>query len=75
MDPDSGTVLGCTGDSDFEFAWQPFEFRVRGRPLPQQFAKGSWVNLLVRCSAGELVRGDVSDTASAGLNRMHVHIG
>jgi hypothetical protein len=47
MHHDRRTILLGRADGDLELAWQEQEFRVDGRPLPQDFRQRARVDQLV----------------------------
>src|SRR3546814_3100900 len=64
-----GAVIRRTGHRDLELARQEAEFRMEGRPLPDDLAPQARVLDLVMGGAGELVGGGVADGVAAGLDR------
>ena len=72
---DGGPVRFRAVEGDLELARQPVELRVLRGPLADDLAVGAGVHPLVRGDAGELVRRDVADAASAGLDAVHAHLG
>src|SRR5690554_5993543 len=76
MNLDGGPVgLLRSVHCNLELAGQEGEFRMKGRPLPDDFAVGPRIGNFVRLHAGELVCGGVADAVAAGLVGMHFHFG
>ncbi len=73
VDVDCRAVACRSIDRDLEFARQPVEFRMCGRPLADQFAIRTSIDRLIGRNAGELVGRDVANAVAAGLNRVHLH--
>ena len=71
MHHDRRAVLLRRADGDLEFARQEQEFRVDGRPLPQDFGQRARVDHFVRRDPGERFGGDVAHAVAGGLDRMH----
>ena len=71
VDQHGGTVFLRTAHGNLEFARQPGKFRMKGRPLPQNFAIGTRIDHFVRCHTGKLVGGDIADAIARSLDRMH----
>ena len=65
-------VFGRGDDRDLELARQIAEFRVEGAPLAQQFGPDARIGDLVGCGPGILVRADVADAISTGLDGVHL---
>jgi hypothetical protein len=70
-----GAVLVGGDHRDLELARQVAEFGVEGAPLAEQFGPGARIGDLVGGGTGELVRTDVADAISAGLDRVHLDRG
>ncbi|MNX88378.1 hypothetical protein D3C86_1203460 [compost metagenome] len=75
MHHDRRAVLLGRADGDLELARQEQEFRVDGRPLPQNFRQRSRVNHFVGRNPGKGFGGDVAHAVAGGLDRMHFHPG
>src|SRR5690606_27176167 len=64
-----------TTHGDLELARQVGEFRMKGRPLADQFAPGTAVFKFKGRNARELVCGGIAYAVAAGLDRVHFHLG
>src|SRR5690606_34847231 len=71
----SGAIAGSTVHGNLELARQEGEFRVKGRPLANDFAPGARVDHLILGDTGKLVGSGVTNAVAAGLDRMHLHGG
>ncbi len=59
-------------DGDLELARQEREFGMERRPLPQDFGVRARIGDFVMRDSGEMVRRDVADAISRGLDRVHL---
>ena len=66
---------GGAGHRDLELARQEGEFRVQGRPLPDDLGIDARILDLVGGGAGIVVGGDVADAIAAGLDGVHLDLG
>ena len=69
---DHRAIMRRAVDGDLELARQEREFRMKRRPLPQDFGVRARVGDLVMRDAGEMVGGDIADAVSRGLDRVHL---
>ena len=72
MQPHRRAVLVGGDHRDLELARQIGEFRVEGRPLPQQLGPGARIGDLIGGGPGELIRRDVADAIARRLDGMHL---
>ena len=72
MDLNGGTILDGPADRDLELAWQEGEFRVEGRPFPDQLCPDQRVDEFIGSHAGEMIGSRIPDAVAAGLDRMHL---
>ena len=75
VDADRRAVMLGGGDRNLELARQEGEFRMEGRPLPDDLAPGARVQHLVLRRARKMIRGRITDTVAGGLDRMHLDFG
>src|SRR5262249_49768783 len=68
-------VMRRAGDGDLELARQEGEFRMEGRPLPDDLAPDPRILDLVGRDAREMIGGYVADAVPAGLDAMHLDLG
>ena len=47
---------------------------MKGAPLTQDLAPGTWIQNLIGRDAGEVIAGDVAHTIAAGLDGVHLHL-
>ena len=69
---DHRAVMASAIDRDLELARQEREFRMKRRPLPEDFGVRTRIGDLVVGDAGVMVRGDVADAVARGLDRVHL---
>jgi hypothetical protein len=70
-----GAIRGRAVHRDLEFARQPVEFGMGGRPLAQDLGERASIDDLVGRDPGEMVGRDVAHAVTARLDRVHVDLG
>jgi len=75
VDQRGGSILRRSGDRNLEFSGQVGEFRVKGRPLANEFAPRPRVFQLVRRHARQVVGSRIADAITAGLDGVHFYFG
>jgi hypothetical protein len=70
-----GPVRHRTVHRDLELARQESEFRVQGRPLPDELAPDQRVDDLVLRHTRKMVRRGIADAVTRGLDGVHLDLG
>src|SRR3984885_14150072 len=72
MGLDHRAIMRRAIDGDLELARQKRKFGMKRRPLPQNLGVRARVSDLVTRNSGEMVRRDVANAVSRGLDRVHL---
>src|SRR5262249_37642551 len=70
-----GSVVRRAGYRDLELPRQIREFRVEGRPLPDDLAPDAGIFDFIGSGPRKLVGRGVADAISRSLDRVHLHFG